>query len=390
MNKYGKEILNYLLDKYESSKTFIGDHRKKQSFSVKPEKLFPSYSDSADYDTYKSITDTVSELEKSDFVKTKRLKNGVITAVILRIENIPEIYFALKRIPKKDINADLAELLNRYIGYSELLDRYCRDQLARLEDNKTVKWFDGDLDAYKQLLTVLSAIMDIEKETYQRDFSVAVLHDSKAFEKIKNKVIGILFSYGDFPEKETVLEELNIIRNPGHIYFKGSAEIKIGGQALDTGKLSGDIGLSSSMLFDVDEIKLNVDKAITIENLTTFNRFSDKSFFAIYLGGYHNQDRRRFIQQLYQMNPHAAYYHFGDIDAGGFYILLHLRRKTGVPFQPYKMDISTLKENLLYTKKLTDNDRTRLGNLLDSEFKETISFMLENNCKLEQEALDEK
>ena len=79
----------------------------------------------------------------------------------------------------------------------------------------------------------------------------------------------------------------------------------------------------------------------------------------------------------------------GDIDAGGFYILLHLRRKTGVPFQPYKMDISTLKDNLLYTKKLTDNDRTRLGNLLDSEFKDTISFMLENNCKLEQEALNE-
>lgn len=389
MNRFGKEILNYLLDKYESSKSFIGNNQKKQSFSVKPEKLFPSYSDSADYDTYKSITETVSDLEKSDFVKTKRLKNGLITAVILRTENIPEIYSALKRTPKKDINVELAELLNSYIGYNELLDRYCRDQLAKLEDNKTIKQFDGDFDAYKQLLTALSAVMNIEKETYQRDFSAAVLHDSKAFEKIKNKVISILFSYGDFPEKETVLEELNIIRNPGHVYFKGSAEIKIGGQVLDTGKLSGDIGLSSSMLSDVDEIKLNADKVITIENLTTFNHFSDKSYFAIYLGGYHNQDRRRFIQRLYQMNPHAAYYHFGDIDAGGFYILLHLRRKTGVPFQPYKMDTATLKENLSYTKKLTDNDRTRLSNLLDSEFADTISFMFEYNCKLEQEALDE-
>ena len=237
MNRFGKEILNYLLDKYESSKSFIGNNQKKQSFSVKPEKIFPSYSDSADYDTYKSITETVSDLEKSDFVKTKRLKNGLITAVILRTENIPEIYSALKRTPKKDINVELAELLNSYIGYNELLDRYCRDQLAKLEDNKTIKQFDGDFDAYKQLLTALSAVMNIEKETYQRDFSAAVLHDSKAFEKIKNKVISILFSYGDFPEKETVLEELNIIRNPGHVYFKGSAEIKIGGQVLDTGKL---------------------------------------------------------------------------------------------------------------------------------------------------------
>lgn len=390
MNRFEKEILNYLLDKYESSRSFIGDNQKNQSFSVKPEKLFPSYADSADYETYKNVSDAVSEMEKCKFVKAKRLKNGVITAVILCTENIPEIYSVLKRIPKKDINTELAELLNSFFGYNELLDRYCRDQLARLENNKKVQQFDGDIYAYKQLLTVLSVIMNIEKETYQRDFSAAVLHDSKAFEKIRSKVVSVLFSYGDFPEKETVLEELNIIRNPGHVYFKGSAEIKMGGQVLDIGGLSGDIGLSSSMLSDVDEITLNTDKVITIENLTTFNHFNDKSYFAVYLGGYHNQERRRFIQRLYQMNPHAAYYHFGDIDAGGFYILLHLRRKTGVPFQPYKMDISTLKDNLLYTKKLTDNDRTRLGNLLNSEFKDTISFMLENNCKLEQEALDEK
>ena len=390
MNRFEKEILNYLLDKYETSKSFIGDNQKKQSFSIRPEKLFPSYSDSADYDTYKSINEAVSDLENNGSVNAKRLKNGVITSVILRIENLPDIYSALKRIPKKEINTELAELLNSYIGHNDLLDRYCRDQLARLENNKKVQQFDGDTAAYKQLLEVLSEIMNIEKETYQRDFSAAVLHDSKAFEKIKNKVVSVLFTYGDFPEKETVLEELNIIRNPGHVYFKGNAEINIGRQKLDIGELSGDIGLSSSMLSDVDAIKLNTDKVVTIENLTTFNHFNDKSFFAVYLGGYHNQDRRRFIQKLYEMNPDAQYYHFGDIDAGGFYILLHLRRKTEVPFQPYKMDIATLKDNLSYTKKLTENDRTRLDNLLGSEFKDIISFMLENNCKLEQEALDEQ
>ena len=42
MNRFEKEILNYLLDKYESSRSFIGDNQKKQSFSVKPEALFPS------------------------------------------------------------------------------------------------------------------------------------------------------------------------------------------------------------------------------------------------------------------------------------------------------------------------------------------------------------
>ena len=230
--------------------------------------------------------------------------------------------------------------------------------------------------------------MTVEKETYQRDFSTAVLHDSKAFEKIKSKVVNILFEYGDFAVKDTVLEELNIIRNPGHVYFKGNGIITIDGQIIDLQKLHGDIGISSSLLQNIDDIKVNGNKVITIENLTTFNAFGDKNFFAVYLGGYHNHDRGEFIRKMYSLNPHAEYYHFGDIDAGGFYILLHLRKKTGISFKPYKMDILILQENISKTKKLTDNDRVRLKNLLESEFKETINFMLENDCKLEQENLD--
>lgn len=54
------------------------------------------------------------------------------------------------------------------------------------------------------------------------------------------------------------------------------------------------------------------------------------------------------------------------------------------------MDVETLKENLAYAKKLTENDKKRLTLLLDSEFEDTIRFMLDNDCKLEQEAMDLK
>ena len=59
-------------------------------------------------------------------------------------------------------------------------------------------------------------------------------------------------------------------------------------------------------------------------------------------------------------------------------------------FRPYKMDTATLKENIQYTKKLTENDRKRLLRLRDSNFSEVIDYMLENNCKLEQEAVNTK
>ena len=108
----------------------------------------------------------------------------------------------------------------------------------------------------------------------------------------------------------------------------------------------------------------------------------------VYLGGYHNTHRRNFIRKIYQYNPKIEYFHYGDIDAGGFYILLHLRQKTGIEFVPYNMSIDILKKYSSYTKSLTDDDRERLKNLKNTEFSETICYMLENNCKLEQEAMD--
>lgn len=54
------------------------------------------------------------------------------------------------------------------------------------------------------------------------------------------------------------------------------------------------------------------------------------------------------------------------------------------------MDAETLKENLAFAKKLTENDKKRLAMLLDSEYEDTIRFMLDNDCKLEQEAMDLK
>ena len=152
--------------------------------------------------------------------------------------------------------------------------------------------------------------------------------------------------------------------------------------------MRGDLALSSDMLADIDNISVFGSAVVTIENLTTFNSFNCNDSFAIYLGGYHNQCRRTLYHAGLCAESDKLYLHFGDIDAGGFYILRHLRDMTGIRFMPYRMDIATLKANLKYTKPLTENDRKRLLALKDSESGETVSYMLENNCKLEQEATD--
>lgn len=95
-----------------------------------------------------------------------------------------------------------------------------------------------------------------------------------------------------------------------------------------------------------------------------------------------------FLFKLYNyLGNQVKYLHFGDIDAGGFYIYLNLIQKTGIPFQTWKMDISTLKQYEMYTKPLTLNDRNRLLKLKEEYNQPVIDYMLKKNIKLEQEII---
>lgn len=388
MTKYEKEILGELLDKYERSKSFTGTSKTERSISLKLTKLYSKYGDEAEYELLTAVNGAVAQLESAGYVFAKRKKNGLIDTVSLNTASLGDAYKSLSRTPKSETNERLLSILDTYSSCGAVLSKYCEAQKQSIAQNKKVEYFDGGFAEFEAVLKAVSKIFDIEEETFIRDFSVKVFGDSKTFESVMGKVRRLLFKYGDFPDEESVFEDLNIIKNPGHVFIKGCAVIQIGGQTIDLSKLGGDIAVSSSLLPSINEIKVTGSRVLTIENLTTFNSFSESDTFAVYLGGYHNEHRRKFIMRIYTDNPCAKYCHFGDIDAGGFYILLHLREKTGVHFEAYRMGIPELRQYSAYTKKLTDNDIKRLKNLLTCEFSETVKYMLEHNCKLEQEAMD--
>ena len=387
MKNYEKEILNKLLDKYERSKSFTETNAVRQNFSLDPSDLSKKYADDADYETFTEINRAILSLENLGLVNCQQEKGGVVRRISLNCGALDQCYDYACRMSKKAINARLTELFTAYRDKNEILSAYCGEQLQHIAENKSVKYSD-DPETLENILKALSKIFDVSSETFQRDFSVRVFGDSKVFEKIRERLISILYEYGDFPDKETILEDLNIVRNPGHVYFKGAGVLTIAGQRLDIRTLRGDIALSSSLLSSVDRMEVCGNLVMTIENLTTFHAFSEPNVFAIYLGGYHNADRRKFIKKIYEQNRDKKFLHYGDIDAGGFYILRHLRQKTGVAFEPFRMDANTLQAYSEYAKPLTENDRKRLEKLRDGEFGDTAAYMLEHNCKLEQEALD--
>ena len=70
-----------------------------------------------------------------------------------------------------------------------------------------------------------------------------------------------------------------------------------------------------------------------------------------------------FIRKVFTENASKLYMHFGDIDAGGLYILKHLRNRTGIEFVPMYMDVETLKKYDSCVKPLTKEDLARLKRL---------------------------
>ncbi|SEA57474.1 hypothetical protein SAMN05216349_11757 [Oribacterium sp. KHPX15] len=191
------------------------------------------------------------------------------------------------------------------------------------------------------------------------------------------------------------------------------------------------LALSSETLRKLKRIKIYGEKIITVENLTSFNRLPARNdSFYIYLSGYHNTVKQKLLQKIYkdqederyknsqkinndqeaekqlhkkyaeretEKQPQKIYQdhecekqwlHFGDIDPDGFYILESLRRGTGIDISPLWMGIDELKTYADYGKHLEENDRTKAKNLLSyGKYTDVISYMLENNLKLEQEII---
>lgn len=388
-------ILNKLLDKYEKSKTFTGDSKVNQSITAKIIQLFPKYADHAEYEIFSAVNDAIDIMARKNIIIAKITFGKLCESVRLNLDEIDSAYVYLGRIPKKHRNCAIEMLLDKYENRNESLRKYCLAQKNRIVINKPVQYYAGDLSEFENILIAIDEIFQVKEETFIRDFSVKIFHDSKIFDRISSKVIGLLYEYGDFAESNHLLADLNLVKNPTYVHFKGAGRIFLSGQTIDLSVLRDDIGIPSSMLQDISRIDIMGKTVMTIENLTTFHSTSagcDR--FLIYLGGFHNTVRREFIKKIYVNNPCLHYQHFGDIDAGGFYILEHLRKQTGIDFEPYQMDVATLQQFAKYSKPLTNNDRERLLRVIAGpegvKYKETIEYMLVNNCKLEQEAVKDK
>lgn len=400
LSKTQKTVINRLIDKYERSKIFTGDCKVNRNIFLLPTEVFTDYdSDFADVEKVSQFEDELRELDEKGLIEISYDTNYVVKKILSIPEKWDMYYSLLGRVTKKQIIVEQRDYLEHVLCNSEdtIILKFCEEQLKRLHQGKKPSF---SLDELKVIVELIKTIIANKTTLLERELSILKFGDSKVFEKCyKSKICSILRKYGNYEERlegidvkseaeHIILEEYMIFANPSYIYFKGNGRIMF--QDGHKISLNNDIsiGLISDAISDIKNIEIYDDNIVTIENLTSFNRYFAQNTFSMYLAGYHNSAKTNFLKLINQHNQRKNWYHFGDLDPDGFYILEHLKTTTNIDFESKFMNAEYLKKYKQYTKELAENDKVKAKNLIESgKYKEVLEYMLENNCKLEQEII---
>ncbi len=399
LNKRQKLILDKLLKKYENSKSYKGENSVRQSFAVEPSKIFEKYEDDfADLDEVKNFEQDVAWLQQSGLIDIVYKDSHIAKIIAIDEENVWNQLRNILGVKEKKIL--LQESLDFYTSCQDkhsVIKNFCNSQIERINQGKKELY---PLESTKNIVAFLDYILNNQQEILERELSVEVAHDSKVWEKsYRSQVCKILRESGCFDElasqeseikefEKKILEELNVYPNPSYVHFKGNAKIIFDNGDIISVLRDRPLALPFTILNTITKIEIFEKTLMTVENLTSFNRVQHDNTFFVYLSGYHNTAKRKFIQLIKNQNETLEFYHFGDIDPDGLLILENLKYKTGIDFKPFCMGVEQLKKYERYCKPLVENDTVKADGLIKSgKYVETVQYMLDNNVKLEQEII---
>ena len=391
--EYKKEIIDGLLKKYNIryAKNITTNRR----IILKPTEVYKDYAkNNADISEKQGINEAVSVLTDMGFITAHYLKfSDDIEKIYLSEEKLDAIYEYLKEeysvIPKSTISKRVHEIVEKYICTGEIVNKYCESILAQIEDPRCIL-VPEQIEAN---LKMFSFLEKNKEHLYVREASVLVYGDSKWFENNNYEEVctfmrtatGRIREEGE--RNDAILSFFYVTPAEQEIFIKGNWRIEWEQYVLDVSKFQGGIAIASSDVQSIKNVRVNSESVMTIENKTSFQRLKDGDLAMMYLGGFANRHQIEFLKKVISDNPNVRYYHFGDIDVGGFLIHKHLCRETAKKFELYCMGIQQLCDMRFRhcLRELKDNDMSRIGALMDEPYYDVIKYMQEHNVKLEQE-----
>ncbi|MFP3040842.1 DUF2220 domain-containing protein [Treponema primitia] len=424
IEKYQRELLSALLDKYEGSSFF-------KTGAVPTRRIMIRLYDGGitDFPAYEiekpeikeGINRAVLSLNRDELVFyqwMKGEKNHFLAKVWLDFENINAAYAFINRRPANDIADDVClELLETL---EKVKSQWIQDFLNQVYEKISRKRSVGtrfaatglpaDSEERRNLLRALVFTDHMEEtELLERVFSLQCFGDSKTFENsVRKRFLSIIRQYTDCDDNSTdeeLLRFAGIAKYPEQFEFRGPLSISFergqdGGD--DPGALVNFAPLISGGALYTGDLKrgqlfLPPDTEIlSIENRANYidyvhRQHNDKEL-VVYHGGNYSPARGLFLKALAAgLQPGCSWRHWGDIDYGGFSMLARLRREIKKDVLPYRMDRSELERYtrfavpviLPYIEKL--KLLTKREELTDSL--PCIQYMITKGVKLEQEAM---
>ena len=394
--EYSKDIISRLLDIYERRNGYAKRPEKLRSIQFEVSKKYPIYKDRYDNEKYRDINTAIEKNVAAGLIIAEKDQTGRYSKIKLNIARVDDCYALLKRTSIPDQCKEVLSVLEKVdCSESDFINRIVNDFCEQIKVYKKLPYDLGyDARRVEEVLQVLATVSKLTSETYIRNFSTALFKDSKRFQReYRSTIENILFDYtDDVVEKDDILGYYNLYENPTYVLIKGNARICFDESAIELSEMPGGIALSNGSLAGIHKISVKADKVITVENLTTYHDCDEQDAVYIYLGGYHNTSKQKLLELIYENNGDKEYYHEGDLDVYGFLILENLISKTQIPFKPLMMDVETIERFYragLY-KTLTARDRKMIDSKKDgqlSAYKDVLEYMLEYNCKVEQESI---
>lgn len=396
MENYEKKLLAALVEKYRKSKKDSKTNVIARRTRITPDKLYKAYrQNDGDLEKIEAVNQAVFRCRERGFLTFEQEGfSNEIRVIYLADEKVDEIERYLEETYQYEsryaVKQRFEKLIAAYEKESPAAGFVCEKLKRMLEENRVSQ-------NYLQMEDMLKALVFIEKnerELFLREASMLIYGDSKYLEEnALHPVCRVLREYLERSCREDeledeILEEYHIVRERQKLCLKGNITIRMAGRELELGAFADGVEFFADELKQLEWIRIHTSHFMTVENRTSWLRLNIPDAALLYLGGYCVRSQRDFLKKVFSDNPELVFWHFGDIDAGGFYIHEHLCRVTGILFRLYRMSRKELENPLFQSclRPLTQQDRIRLMSLKKQElYRDLAVYMLEKNVKLEQE-----
>ena len=419
-------ILGELLDRYERSKAFReGACARRIQVDTASCRTFSGCFD--DGDSKRECLTDLEELKEEgliDYTWVRFEKGNLVDKVYLRTdpEKLQEAYRIAGRISGEEKIRTLATQILKTIeqipgdlNRSRDILLFLQTEMETVQKTKKIPrfFFDGDavyrkdVERNRNLLLFLSEISraDASEETLERIMSTRLYGDSKYFEhELRMKVLSILrylekCSGGESLEDDQLLAERGIFKWPEILEFQGAVlALMDDGSRIDYSRQRYGAYINGTAVRHVRSVCLTgVTRIISIENKANYvwyleNQKRDEEL-VLYHGGFFSPAKGHWLRMIEEAaeNSFCQFFHWSDIDLGGFRIFHILKKEIFPKAEPFRMDLETLKKYKDRCLPLGgEKYREKLERCLtDPEFacfREVISYMLRENIRLEQEA----